>query len=368
MENLAHTLLGLSLAKAGLERATPLATTTLVISSNLPDLDVISRFLGGTLSYLKYHRGFTHGFIGVGVLAAALAFALVYIDRRFRLRSDPFRRPIRPFRIFLLAYLGGIGHAFMDFTNSYGVRPLSPFSDRWFYGDLVFVVDPWIWLMLGAASVWLTAKDPVRIIFWLVVGVLTAFVVARALAEPTPDFPVAVPTVARVVWFAGLAFIVLGAVLRWGRAGQTVARYGVLALALYYGGMWVAGQEARSRAAASLRAEVSQGPVSWPTPANPLLWQALAGTQEFTHASFIDLAGRQFEWRQIAALDPKFAEALRQSPQARAFLGFTRFPLASVQEREDGYAITLRDARFDLRMNVLLDQNLSVQSTDVRWF
>ncbi|HXU09913.1 MAG TPA: metal-dependent hydrolase, partial [Blastocatellia bacterium] len=65
MDNLTHTLLGLSIAKAGLERATPLATTTLVISSNLPDVDVLGRLRGGTLGYLEYHRGFTHGFVGL---------------------------------------------------------------------------------------------------------------------------------------------------------------------------------------------------------------------------------------------------------------------------------------------------------------
>jgi inner membrane protein len=368
MENLAHTLLGLSLAKAGLERATPLATTTLIISSNLPDIDVLSRLTGDTLSYLRYHRGFTHGFTGILLLAAMLAFALVYIDRRFRLRSDPFRRPIRPFRIFLLAYLGGLGHAFMDFTNSYGVRPLLPFSDRWFYGDLIFVLDPWIWIMLGAASVWLTAKDPVRTGFWLVIGVLMSLVVAGALPRPTAAFPVAIPTATRVVWFAGLALIVLGAALRWGRAGQRIARFGLLALALYYGGMWLAGQEAQSRAAASLPAATLKEPVTWPTPANPLVWQAVAGTDEVSYTSFIDLAGGRADWRQNDALDPNLAEALRQSPEARAFLGFTRFAISSVQQREDGYSVTVRDARFDLRMNVLLDQNLSVQSIDVRWF
>lgn len=368
MENFAHTLLGLTLAKAGLERATPLATTTLIISSNLPDIDVLSRFRGGTLSYLTYHRGFTHGFVGVAILAAALAFVLVYIDRRFRLRRDPFRRPIRPFRVFLLACLGGLGHVFMDFTNSYGVRPLMPFSDRWFYGDLAFVVDPWIWLMLGAAGVWLTARDPARITFWASVGVLMGLLVATTLTEPTPDFPIKIPTAVRAVWFAGLAVIVLGALLRWGRAGDSIARYALLALALYYGGMWIAGQEAQDKAAASMPDAGARMPVTWPTPANPLLWQAVTSSDEFIYTRYVGLTGSQGEWRQAAALDQRFLEALRRSPDARAFLNFTRYPMATVQEREDGYTIALRDARFDLRMQVVLDQALSVQSIDVRWF
>src|SRR2546425_10396279 len=135
MENLAHTLLGISLAKSGLERATPLATTALVISSNLPDVDVLSRVGGGTVGYLEYHRGFTHGFVGLAVLAAGLTLGLMFIDRRLRFRRDPFRGPLRPVGVFLLAYLGGLGHAFMDFTNVYGVAPPVPFHHSWSYGD-----------------------------------------------------------------------------------------------------------------------------------------------------------------------------------------------------------------------------------------
>ena len=37
----------------------------------------------------------------------------------------------------------------MDYINSYGVRLLMPFSDRWFYGDALYIVDPWLYLMLG---------------------------------------------------------------------------------------------------------------------------------------------------------------------------------------------------------------------------
>src|SRR5215216_308463 len=184
MENLAHTLLGLSLAKAGLERASPLGTTALVISSNLPDVDVLMRFGDGTADYLEYHRGFTHGFVGLALLALVLTVVLTYLDRKFRLHRDLRRRPIRPLRIFWIAYLGGLGHSFMDFTNSYGVRPLSPFSNRWFYGDIAFVVDPWIWLILGASVVWLTTTDSARAMFWLTIGVILALIVALALRNP----------------------------------------------------------------------------------------------------------------------------------------------------------------------------------------
>jgi inner membrane protein len=41
----------------------------------------------------------------------------------------------------------------MDFLNSYGVRLLMPLSERWFYGDALYIVDPWLYLVLGGAVV-----------------------------------------------------------------------------------------------------------------------------------------------------------------------------------------------------------------------
>lgn len=367
MENLAHTLLGLSLAKAGFERATPLATTTLVISSNLPDVDVLMRFGDGTADYLKYHRGFTHGFVGAGVLAAALALLLTYLDRKFRLRRDHRRRPVRPLRIFWIAYLGGLGHVFMDFTNNYGVRPLSPFSNRWFYGDITFVVDPWVWLILGSAIVWLTTTNSWRALFWLAVGIILALIVAFALRNPSESL-LAIPSVARTVWFAGFAIILLGALLGWGRGGEKLARYSLLLLGLYYGGMWMAHQSALRQAANALPVDGVTSMAAWPTPANPVLWQSVAGADQFVYTRYVNLAERQGGWRELTRLDPKFIEALRQSEEARKFLDFARFSAATVEEREDGYTVIVSDLRFALRLHAELDRELGIISTDVRWF
>lgn len=369
MENLAHTLLGLSFAKAGLERATPLATTALVISSNLPDIDVLARVGTDTGAYLEYHRGFTHGFLGLGILAAALTVVLMIVDRRFRLRRDLFRRPLRPARIFLLAYLGGLGHTFMDFTNVYGVRPLLPFSGRWFYGDLVFVVDPFIWLILGAAVVWLTTTDALRSFFWLVIGTIAALVVALALRHPYESQSLMVPTAARVVFFCGLAVIVLGTLLRWGRGGEKLARYALFVLILYYGGMWMAHRSALREAENSLRVGGVTQMAVWPAPANPLLWQAAAKTGDAVYVRNIDLTNRQEQWRELPILDPNIGNALRRSAEARSFLDFLRFGTANVEERSDGTTVVnIRDLRFDLRLKAELDRDSNINSIEVRWF
>jgi hypothetical protein len=261
MENLTHTLLGLALAKSGLERATPLATATLVISSNLPDIDAVTRLASSAISYLEYHRGFTHSFAGLAVLSALLTLIILYFDRRFRLRRDPFQRPVRGARIFAISYLGGLGHLFMDFTNSYGVI-----------------------------------------------------------------------------------------------------------LAVYYSGMWMAYSSALEQARRSSPIEAARSTSAWPMPANPLFWQSMIAGDNLVYTRYINLAGSTSEWHEESALEERFVEALRKSEEARIFLDFMRYGAATVEEREDGYLVALRDLRFPLQMKVVLDRELAVRSVSARWY
>jgi inner membrane protein len=366
MENFAHTLLGLSLAKAGLERATPMATAALVISSNLPDIDVAVWIFGGTPAYLQYHRGLTHSFAGLFALAVILASALTFIDRRFRLRRNAFQRPCRPARLFLLSFLGGLGHMVMDSTNSYGTRPLMPASDRWFYGDLAFVLDPWIWLILGSAVVWLATNSPARILLSLIVIALLSLVVAFAARHPTPEYPVAVSSTVRIIWFACLAIVILGRALNLGRGGERVARYSILLLVIYYGGLWLARQEAADRARNSLPSESHLAAV-WAAPANPVIWQSVAAIDGKFFTRYENITGAPTEWRELTALEPQFIDALGRDSRARTFLKFARFTSSAVEKREDGYAITMRDARFDLRLAARLREDFTLRSVDVSW-
>ena len=371
MDNVTHSLFGLCLAKAGLERSTPLATATLVISSNLPDIDAVMR-VGGSLSHLEYHRGITHSFVGLAVLAALFTFLLTVIDRGYRTRRDPFGRPIRPPTVFFLAYLGGLGHLFMDFTNSYGVRPLLPFSDRWFYGDLAFVADPWIWLILGSASVWLTAKGLPRAMMWMTIGTGLGLVVALAFRSPPESLmaisPLPVQSVVRMIWFIGLAAVGLGALLRWGRAGPKVARYSLVFLALYYCGMWTAKRSALDQARNSLPASGAISVAVWPEPGNPMRWQSVAAFRDSLFAEHLTIIRPGPGWQEFPALDARIADALRRSREGKVFLDFARYVSATVEEREDGYMVALRDLRLPVRMNVKLNADLTVESSDFHWF
>jgi len=162
MDNLCHSLVGMALSRAGLNRRTALATSTLVIANNLPDLDV-AVFATNTLA-MSFRRGWTHGVLAQLTLPIALTGAMLLYDRyRTRPTGHQANRPpgqvVRPGQLLLLSYLGVFMHVFMDFTNSYGVRLLMPFSERWFYGDALYIVDPWLYLMLGLGW-WLAKRRP----------------------------------------------------------------------------------------------------------------------------------------------------------------------------------------------------------------
>lgn len=157
MDNLCHTLVGLAVTQAGLKRRTALATVTSAVAANLPDLDVLV-FLTGTPS-VAFRRGITHGAPAQILLPIAFAGLMWLIARR---RQTPERPPAHFGWLLAISYLGVFTHVFLDFLNTYGVRLLSPVSQRWFYGDAVFIVDLWLWLILGAGVVFSRGHRPAR--------------------------------------------------------------------------------------------------------------------------------------------------------------------------------------------------------------
>lgn len=156
MDNLTHALVGAVLGQAGLKRRTALAMPALMIGANLPDIDVLCAFFGNGL---VCRRGWTHGPVGWLVLPAVLTLALLWFDRwQTRRAPRPAARPaVRPGQLLLLSYIGALSHPLLDLMNSWGIRLLMPFSERWFYGDVLFIADPWIWLALGV-GIWISRR------------------------------------------------------------------------------------------------------------------------------------------------------------------------------------------------------------------
>jgi inner membrane protein len=135
------------MSRAGLNRKTALATATLTLAAEAADLDVLSRF-GGSAFGLNHHRGFTHSFLGIPLVAAVVIGFIYFI---WRLRGRKTRNPNLPLRwglLFAYACLAGLSHILLDFTNNYGVRPFWPFSERWISWDIVFIIEPVLLIVL----------------------------------------------------------------------------------------------------------------------------------------------------------------------------------------------------------------------------
>lgn len=150
MDNVTHTLVGAALAEAGLKRRTALGAATLMIAANFPDIDVIAVPLGNGIGW---RRGITHGIAAQLILPFVLAALMLAWDRLVRLRRNPGLEPADFRQLTLLSAIGIITHPALDYMNSYGMRWLMPFVDKWFYADGLFIIDLWLLFALIACVV-----------------------------------------------------------------------------------------------------------------------------------------------------------------------------------------------------------------------
>jgi inner membrane protein len=149
MDNLCHTLVGAALAECGLGRRTRYATAALVVGANLPDLDAPAAF---TEYGLAFRRGITHGLPALILLPFLLTGALLLWSRLRGTRSN-----VEPRALLLVSAVAIVTHPLLDWMNSYGMRWLMPLDGSWVYGDSLFIIDPWLLILLGAA--WGSARQ-----------------------------------------------------------------------------------------------------------------------------------------------------------------------------------------------------------------
>jgi inner membrane protein len=161
-----------------------------VVGANLPDVDVLA-YLWGPGADLAFRRGWTHGILALVFWPFLLTGAMMLLDRALRrLRRASLPTGVVPGQLLLLSCVSIWSHPALDTLNTYGVRWLMPFSGRWFYGDTLFIVDPWIWLALGlgvALSGLRASTRPARGALWVAFGYAAAMafgaVAARRIAQ-----------------------------------------------------------------------------------------------------------------------------------------------------------------------------------------
>jgi inner membrane protein len=353
VDNLTHALVGASLAKAGAERATPLATATLVVAANAPDVDMLA-FARGEYFALAFRRGITHGLPAMVVLPFLVTGAMLAWDRWVRRRRNPDAEPARPGPLLALSAFGLLTHPALDWLNTYGMRWWLPFDGTWTYGDALFIIDPWVWLMLGGAVFLSSTPSRAGLWGWAVLGALTTALVVWGMG----GLPAA-------LWVVGLAAVVAWRVRR-GPAGsggrRRLARAAIGCTAAYIGFMIAAGLAARRQVAAAAQVEGLEvrDVLVAPSRGNPFV----ADVEVRTADAFVPGVHRWLGTPRVR-LRPEDATPLLAAPDvepatldriltaARAhravadYLVWSRHPYVRVTEAGDGWDVRFGDVRYD---------------------
>ena len=292
MDNICHTLVGAAIGEAGLKRGSRFGAAALMISANIPDLDVLV-FVTDTPP-VSFRRGWTHG-IAAQIALPIVMTAVFWLVQRRRPPRNANSPPFRASWLLLLSYAGIYSHVLLDYLNNYGVRLLTPFDWRWFYGDAVFIVDPWLWLVLGA-GVWMARQ----------------------------------------------------------RRSQVASQIALAITAIYVAGMLTSARAARDEVAA--RWTGAHGTRPQALMVGPRL--VTPATRDVIVDAGNHYESGTFTWPSTLVLNPEQipknddrpeVAAAREAPNIRAFLVWSRFPFWTLEPAEGGTRVTVTDARFMAR-------------------
>ena len=337
MEPVTHFLTGACLGRAGLNRKTALATLTLTLAAEAPDLDVIEGMVRGSAFGFAHHRGFTHSFLGSPADWPSSSSALSTCSGVCAAAKSKIPNSRRAGELlFLYACLAGLSHILLDFTNNYGVRPFWPFSEKWYSWDIVFIVEP---VMLG----------------FLILGLV-------------------VPSL------FGLIDREIGA-RRHGPRGRVAATLALVGIVL----MWGLRDYEHRRAVKALEARTYNGvdPLrasAYPKVLDPFHWDGVVETPAFFALAPVESLAPEVDPEGNLEIRYKPEEtpvtlAAKNSYIGRVFLDWAQYPITeteTLQPPEKGYIVLFQDLRYagiprsltrrrgGLSKAVQLDQNLHV--------
>jgi len=294
---------------------------TMTLAAEAPDLDVLWSFKGPVVGF-AHHRGFTHSFVGL-ILVSAVVTAFMYLVWRLRgRRTNLPNRPPRWGLLFFFAYVAGLSHILLDYTNNYGVRPFWPFWEKWYSWDIVFIVEPALYVILVA-------------------GLVLPAIFSRH--KPLPR----------------------------GRTAATVALVGVIVL-------YAARDHEHRKAVRTLEHQQfkSEAPVRvsvYPYYLHLYRWYAVAETRDFFATSDIDSRTGEMNRSELEFVlkPPETAVTLaaKRSYLGRVYLDWTQYPLVTETRSGEGWSVHFKDLRFDypplrggntLAATVELNSNLHV--------
>jgi inner membrane protein len=146
MDSITHTLFGLALYgavdKKDMEKSQKLAyLLTAVGASQIPDIDVISKFWDSEGLYQMWHRGITHSVFLTPVWAA------LFILLSFLLFK------VKDLKLFFLGWLAVMIHNTSDLFNAWGTGYLEPFSNIRITFGTIPIIDFVFWIIIGTAFI-----------------------------------------------------------------------------------------------------------------------------------------------------------------------------------------------------------------------
>jgi inner membrane protein len=133
MDPVSHAVIGSAVAALVPPGTHQAVVWGILIGSEIPDIDFVVRYWGGQVTYLKNHRGPTHGLavllLHAGIIAGVLR--LIWPEAAF-------------WAIYQWSLLGCLSHVLFDFGNDYGTQGLWPFVRKWIALDIIPIVDVYL--------------------------------------------------------------------------------------------------------------------------------------------------------------------------------------------------------------------------------
>lgn len=321
-----------------------------------PDVDVfVDAFSHDPLSIARYHRGFTHSFIGLPVFALLLAALTRWFFLRYSKlpKRDDWAPPSFAF-LFLIYATGIASHIILDGFTSFGTRMLNPFSKDRVAWDFLFIID-FIFtalLLVPQLAAWVhqrreeAKKRTASMLVFVVVVTVAVWALARAAEFP---FSFAVVVIASAVFtflFFAPTWQGFGARIsraQWCRAGFCLS-------CIYIAACGIAHHAAisRIRAFASSQHIAAQKIGAIPLPVSLLHWNGLILTSAGAYQSAFSLRSSGIpEFRFFAnARTNRYTQEAKHLEPVRTFLWFARFPVMHFTENNNDFMVEYTDLRF----------------------
>ena len=339
MDNLTHSFCGWILSRAGLDRYGPWVPATLIVTANLPDFESLLPPYGDQAYYLVNHRGLSHSIIGLIGETLMVALMLVAAGRIFKNRI---KNPPRAGPALLVAATGVCSHLLLDWFNTYGIRPWLPFDPTWYYGDLAFIIDPWMWLIPGVAIFLGSPLRRIDMFFWATILTLTSGVVFWGASRGI------IPWGAVAVWVLVISAAIFSRIYRPASSPVVVGKLGIAAWAFYIFVLFTASRTSTIRALSYYgtqpRPEKVLKTSSNPVPGTPWRYEILLQTDSSIKQYSVNLIGgtvtptQSWDVKKCQEFLPQVAD----TPEYNAWRVFARHPVCS---HGDGF-LRLGDARY----------------------